>query len=100
MKRKKIYLVGSLYDDFCSGGFYVKGVASTKEKARIMKQEYIEEEECKKYPHEFEIREWDIDTIHPVAKIEKSSLNWKGIFNDRVDISNYNVIEDNEEGDD
>ena len=58
------------------------------------------EEECKKYPHEFEIREWDIDTLNPVAKIEKSSLNWKGMFNDRVEISNYNVIEDNEKEDD
>ena len=66
---KKIYLIGKKYDDFVSGGFYVTSVASTIEQAKTIKEYLQENNENSKY----EIREWDVDVINPIAEIKRNT---------------------------
>lgn len=63
----KIYLIGSLYDDFCSEGFHVVGVASDAEKANAMYEYFKDMNE----DEEYEIREWEVDVIEPVTGVER-----------------------------
>lgn len=69
MYMKKVYLIGVLYDDYRDKGFEVKTTASSKEMALAIKTQ-LEMEGMES--NTIQIREWELDIVNPIGKIQKT----------------------------
>ena len=90
----KVYLIGYSYDDSTiGGGFDVVSIASTIENAKIMlqyiKNNILDEKDKIKY----EIREWEVDIIDPIAEVKNDEIEYCGCKIETNTIIPYKVIE-------
>lgn len=73
----KIYLVGTLYDDFSGGGFDVVAVADTLEMAQILARAYLLNNEGIEV-YQMQIREWKVNIHNPIGTVESVEYDYSG----------------------
>lgn len=89
----KVYLIGYSYDDLTlGGGFDVVSIASTIDNAQFMihclKNNILDEKDRTEY----EIREWEVDVIEPIAEVKHNEIEYCGCKIETNDILPYKII--------
>ena len=84
----KVYLIGFLYEDFDSEGFETVQIASTIEKAKAIVH-FLTAENSK---YDYEIREWEVDTVNPIGDINKHQCYYGKEYFDVYTTYPYKVI--------